>query len=177
MKAYVANFTEDIGKQKSRRLLEMSENPDSSTISTERISRAARTSSYVFLLYLRSPENAKNVERERERKRERDISMRHSLCFHNRTASSTWGLLHVPESSSFPKYRLLGFLLPYAAFSLFYGERFGSVLFGLPSFLPRRSRSTRLTAQIRRVQPHDSHLIGHIILREKGKQRVVDTSD
>jgi len=52
-----------------QRLLETSENPDSSTISAEQIRRAARTSTYVFLLHLRSLENAKNVERERERDR------------------------------------------------------------------------------------------------------------
>jgi len=50
-----------------QRLLETSENPDSNTISAEQIRRAARTSTYVFLLHLRSLENAKNVERERER--------------------------------------------------------------------------------------------------------------
>lgn len=38
-------------------------------------------------------------EKCRKGARERERSMRYSLCFHNRTASSTWRPLHVSESS------------------------------------------------------------------------------
>lgn len=102
--------------------LETSENSDS------RMNPAARTSTYVFLLHLRSSENAKNVEGEREREREIDET------------PSTIGPRRLPGDHCmsprvlFPEHRLLGFLLLCATLV---GGRFGPFLFGLPPFLLR----------------------------------------
>lgn len=133
----------------------MSEKPDPSTI--EWISRAANTLTYVFLLHLRFSRECEKCEKgARERKR----SMRHRLCFHNRTASATWGLLRVPESS-FPEHRLLGFLLLSRPLS-FYNEQLLSRLssFWLVVIPSGRSRSARLTAR-------DFYLLEYIIYAKK----------
>lgn len=142
----------------------MSENPDSSTICAERIPRAARTSTYVFLLHLCSPENAKNVERERERDRWDTLSV------------FTIGPRRLPGNQCMsPRVLLFPSTVSLDFFSftrLFYGECFGSFLFGLPSFLP----GGRGRQGWPRKFEESNRVIGYIILREN-TEHVADTSD
>jgi len=110
-----------------QRLLETSENPDSNTISAEQIRRAARTSTYVFLLHLRSLENAKNVERERERDRWDTLSV------------FTIGPRRLPGDHCMSS-RVLLFPSTVSLDFFSFAHRFTVnvlVPFGLPSFFPR----------------------------------------
>jgi len=145
----------------------MSEKPDPSTPSTiEWISRAANTSTYVFLLHLRFSRECEKCEkgaREREKERDRWDTLSVFTIEPRRLPGD-----HCASPSSFPEHRLLGFLLSRPL--SFYNEQ---LLSRLSSFrfvvIPSgRSRSARLTARREFLFARMHYL------REKGEQRGVD---
>lgn len=123
---------------------------------TEWISCSVSMSICVFLLHLSFSEECEKCWEEDEREREIDRTL--SLCFHNRTASSTWRPLRIYQRASFPRAsspRISFFLSDSRRFT----PHFDFPPFDLRSFLPVEVEADKINAQSRRVQLRSSIFI------------------
>lgn len=101
--------------------------------------------------------------RENEREREMDGTL--FLCFHNRTASSTWRPLPVLPRVLFPSIaRLLGFLFSYATVVVLHRVLLSFLLACLHSF--REVEVDKIDGAKAKTR---SHLLGYTILTRKNE--------